>query len=659
MAGDTGRIMAAGPISVSMVVRYLHLLDPNAVEFTFQTFDDDKNRKDRRLAQIWSLSEPNDELCELQRAGAGLFVTVNETNGKGRKSEHIIRIRAIWQEDDEGFEGTFPIPPSLVVLTSEGKFQRYWFVADDWLADEQGRADFAGVMRRMVQDYGCDPAAKDIARVLRAPGSWHLKGEPQLVQIINESEARYTRAELLEHFPPVAEERPTPNGYAPGRHQQPDEIERIHSALQAVPSDDRKTWVDVGMGLKDELGEAGYGLWLGWSKTCPDKFDAVDCRRKWDSFKGKGTTIATMFKLARDNGWKDAPSLGAQVLERIAQKAREDKQIVPPLAALEFDDEIEIETKVTALVKGLLHPGEVAAIYGPSGVGKSFAGIDLAYHLAHGLEWHGRKVPGKVPALVVGLEGVRGLRHRMYAYAGFLGSAGKMLARLTVHALLDRSETGAAGEAAIIANAAALAEKAGQPVGLIIIDTLARAIAGDDENSTQDMNAFISRVSVIARTTGAAVLVVHHTGKDDSRGMRGSSTLFAACDLVLKIADQGGARLVTAEKVKDGETGNLFAYRLERKVLAYDDDKEEITSCIVKRTDIQEAMGNEQLRGNAVVMLAILRNAKRPLTTTEWNDLARAEGIGASRRTTLFELREALRKKGLIYEGMNGWSVKS
>lgn len=354
-------------------------------------------------------------------------------------------------------------------------------------------------------------------------------------------------------------------------------------------------------------------------------------------------------------GWQGAPK---PVNLKIGGQPADSAQAMPAEAALEFDDEIQIETKVTALVKGLLHPGEVAAVYGPSGVGKSFAAIDLAYHLAHGLEWHGRKVPGKVPALIVGLEGVRGLRHRMLAYAGFLGNAGKMLARLTVHAALDRSETGAAGEATIVANVAALAEKAGQPVGLIIIDTLARAMAGDDENSTQDMNAFIARVTAIARTTGAAVLVVHHTGKDDSRGMRGSTTLFAACDLVLRIAEQGNGKLVTAEKVKDGETGRLFAYQLERKVLAYDDDMEEITTCIVKRTDIQEAVPDDKLTANQATMLAILRNAKRPLTTDEWNNFARAEGIGTARKATLFDLRENLRRKGLIYEGVKGWALK-
>src|SRR6185503_12980305 len=139
-----------------------------------------------------------------------------------------------------------------------------------------------------------------------------------------------------------------------------------------------------------------------------------------------------------------------------------------------------------------------------------------------------------------------------------------MLARLTIHTALDKSDAGKAGEATIIEQAKLLEVEAGKPVGLIVVDTLARAIAGDDENSAQDMAAFIGRVSSIARETGAAVLVVHHPGKDDARGMRGSTALFAACDAVIKITANGDLREVATEKVKDGVIGPLFSYRLKQ-----------------------------------------------------------------------------------------------
>ena len=52
-----------------------------------------------------SLSERWDELVDLNRKGAGIFVTVNETDGLGRKNSNIIRVRAVFQDDDYGFAG--------------------------------------------------------------------------------------------------------------------------------------------------------------------------------------------------------------------------------------------------------------------------------------------------------------------------------------------------------------------------------------------------------------------------------------------------------------------------------------------------------------------------------------------------------------------------
>jgi len=250
-------------------------------------------------------------------------------------------------------------------------------------------------------------------------------------------------------------------------------------------------------------------------------------------------------------------------------------------SALEFDDQIMIETSVDALVKGVLHPGDVAALYGESGVGKTFAAIDLAYHVALGQPWHGRRVR-QAPVLYVGLEGVRGLRHRIAAYRQHMGYAGRMLARLTIHAPLNKTEVGKSGENIIIEQAKLLGRAADKPVGLIIIDTLARAIAGDDENSARDMAAFVDRVSAIARETGAAVLVVHHPGKDGTRGMRGSYALFAACDAVIKISGNGDLRDVATEKVKEGMIGPLFSYTLKPVSLGTDEDGDEITSCTVE-----------------------------------------------------------------------------
>ena len=116
---------------------FLKLLDPNASCFTFQTFDDDRTRKNPALTRIIQSPPPARDELKLNEQGAGIFVTINETDGKGRKSENITRVRAVWQEDDDGFDGPFPLHPSMVVETSPGNYHRYWLVADDWPADEQ------------------------------------------------------------------------------------------------------------------------------------------------------------------------------------------------------------------------------------------------------------------------------------------------------------------------------------------------------------------------------------------------------------------------------------------------------------------------------------------------------------------------------------------
>jgi primase-like protein/DNA primase RepB-like protein len=282
------------------------LIDPSAKTFTFQTFTDSKSQpKPDPLARITS---DKSRVLDLYQRGAGVWVTVNETDGKGRKSENVTRIRAVWQEDDEGFEGEFPLEPSLVVETSEGHYHRYWLLADDWPADDAGKSDFAGVMRRMVQDFGSDNSAKDLVRVLRVPGFLHRKdpGNPQTVRIVGGNRKRYARADILLAFPPIEKERQA-NGQANGHthHSGDEDPERIRDALRHIPAHDRDVWVRIGMGLMDELGEAGYGLWLQWSQSCPEKFDAKDCRHKWESFRGKGITIATVFGMARERGWRE------------------------------------------------------------------------------------------------------------------------------------------------------------------------------------------------------------------------------------------------------------------------------------------------------------------------------------------------------------------
>jgi hypothetical protein len=104
--------------------RFLDRLDPSAGAFTFQTLDDavidGKKRGKRDLSKVFntSLRDCQAELAALNREGAGAYVTVNQTDLKGRRRENLVRRRAVWCEADHGMPDNLPLPPSMVVETA-------------------------------------------------------------------------------------------------------------------------------------------------------------------------------------------------------------------------------------------------------------------------------------------------------------------------------------------------------------------------------------------------------------------------------------------------------------------------------------------------------------------------------------------------------------
>jgi len=236
---------------------------------------------------------------------------VNETEGSSRKSEDITRIRVVWQEDDNNWEGEFPLPPSMVVASSPGRYHRYWLVEGEWPADDDGRRDFNSVMAGMVENHGSDPNAKDIARVLRLPGTLHRKTEEaHPCRLVDALGRRYTREQLVDAFGISLDSEPTsgsPSAATEGLW------ERLLEALPHIPSNDRDIWARVGMAIHHESGGSreGYALWANWSRNSI-KYEEREQFRQWRSFKphhGNPVTAASIFGLAIEHGWTGGESL--------------------------------------------------------------------------------------------------------------------------------------------------------------------------------------------------------------------------------------------------------------------------------------------------------------------------------------------------------------
>lgn len=162
--------------------RFLKSLDPRATSFTFQTFDDNKERKDARLVHVLhgTLEQHWDRLVALNRQGAGIFVTINQTDGRGRCAENIVRVRAVFTDlDGAPLEPVLRIKflPHMVIETSPGRWHAYWLV-DDLPLDQ-----FSAVQKALADRFNGCTGVCILPQVMRLPGFLHRKSEPFPVRI--------------------------------------------------------------------------------------------------------------------------------------------------------------------------------------------------------------------------------------------------------------------------------------------------------------------------------------------------------------------------------------------------------------------------------------------------------------------------------------------
>lgn len=230
------------------------------------------------------------------------------------------------------------------------------------------------------------------------------------------------------------------------------------------------------------------------------------------------------------------------------------------------------------LVEGLLTVGDGSMLYGDSNSGKTFLAIDLACAVARGVDWHGRRVEQGL-VMYVASESPGSVRARLQAYQQHHGC--KVPSFAIVQSPLDLFSDDIDTQALIDA-ARKLQELAGQPVRLIVGDTLARLSAGANENSGQDMGLVVQRFDRIRRETGAHFLMIHHSGKAAAAGARGWSGIRAAVDTEIEVTDAPTGRCAEIMKQRDLSTkGERIGFTLEAITLGQTKWGQAATSCVV------------------------------------------------------------------------------
>ena len=230
------------------------------------------------------------------------------------------------------------------------------------------------------------------------------------------------------------------------------------------------------------------------------------------------------------------------------------------------------------LVRGVLPAHGLAAVYGPPGSGKTFLALDLAAAVAEGSRWFGFTTK-QAPVVYLGLEGEGGLSQRVQAWSRHHLRALPAALRFVVAQPFDLLQPDDLAELA-----QAITASCGSGA-LIVVDTLNRAAPGADENASEDMGRIIDAAKRLQVLLAGLVLLVHHAGKDTTRGMRGHSSLLAAIDAALEVNRQGTAREWRMAKAKDAVDAEALGFELEAVTLGLDDDQLPITSCVVVPTE--------------------------------------------------------------------------
>jgi RecA/RadA recombinase len=284
------------------------------------------------------------------------------------------------------------------------------------------------------------------------------------------------------------------------------------------------------------------------------------------------------------------------------------------------------------LVQGILVEASIAAIYGPPESCKSFLAVDMAMAVAGGIDWHGRTVE-RGGVLYIAAEGAPGLGKRMRAWKVNRGAQGRAF---QLHLMRDELNLAAEKDGGVRAFVQAVTDELG-PLRLIVIDTLNQTAAGADENSAKDMGRYIASMKKLRDATGAAVVVVHHSGKDVSKGMRGSTALLGAMDTTVEVerATDGHSIKVAVHKQKDAERESPIRFNLENVA----------DSLVLRQTVVADAGGDFDGRADLIVELARQMASERG-GSVPLKELAEAvcERDGVADKTARRRIEEAIPK---------------
>jgi hypothetical protein len=265
------------------------------------------------------------------------------------------------------------------------------------------------------------------------------------------------------------------------------------------------------------------------------------------------------------------------------------------------------------LVEKILPERSLAVLIGSPGAGKTFLALGMSLCVCNNQSWLGYETrTGGV--IYITSEGLNGLKLRLQAWEshhniqvenfGYISDAPQFLSKDEVESLINGIKS------SDLKNPA-----------LIVIDTLARHMVGGDENSAQHMGQFVANIDKLRGAFDCAIIVVHHTGKSNSKNSfseRGSSALRGAADTMILMAKNKSVISISCEKQKDCEPFEDIPIAMLQVELLNGNN-----SCVIIEGKINSVSSDKLDIAKEKILGALLSAKETSLRTKEIRDLTK------------------------------------
>lgn len=308
-------------------------------------------------------------------------------------------------------------------------------------------------------------------------------------------------------------------------------------------------------------------------------------------------------------------------------------------------DDVALTAEPPWLIEGLLPARGLACVIGEPKCGKSFMTADMLCTVAQGVPYAGRATLHG-PVIYLTGEGVSGFKRRLVAMRQHRGIEGQGVPFYMIEDVPNLGSQTTDLPQLLAELDAFIAQRCPEGPRAIVLDTLARCMGDGDENSARDMGRFVNCCGVIERRFGCVVVVVHHVGKDPSRGGRGSNALNGAADVTMLVKKGQTHSTVAIEEMKDGREGQTWQFRLqshpvERNLPDQAETMPAFSTCVVEIlseptiSKPSETKSKKLPEGVAGDLLKVIRHAIEEAGDRKVDSLAVPNKVGAISRENL------------------------